>query len=138
MVSSRNLGRPGEDLVRLLAVAKLAGEGKVAACFRIYQRGFGLERIAGFNRRIQRLPIDIHQFGRIAGLRHAVGDDAGNGVADMAHDALAQHGNVAVDALAAIGLRYRRLGRQRLQMSNVDGGEHEVDTPAPARRPIRR
>ena len=82
----------GEGGLGLGAVADLRVEGDVARDLVPDQRR--ARRLGGLDARdrLQRLPFDGEGFGRVPGRVHGLGDDEGDGVADMAHEAAREHG----------------------------------------------
>ena len=70
----------------------------VAAALLVEHRRVGLERLARVDDDVERLVVDHHELGRVAGELARLGDDGGDGLADVPH--LADRERVVLDAAA--------------------------------------
>ncbi len=111
-------------------VAERHLEGDIAGVARPHRRRAGLERIERADHVGQRLPIDRDRLGGVLGLLDGIGDDEGDGVADMADHVARQHRigrRVDLDAFGDGD------AGQRAERGDIRRGKHEVDAGQPAR-----
>ena len=85
MVSSTVLRGLAKASLGRARVAELGLEGEIAGPVGPDLRRAGLERGHGADHVRQRLPVDRDRLGGILRRRERVGDDEGDGIADMAH-----------------------------------------------------
>ena len=112
--------RLGEGGLDILAVMALPMDAEVRAALRPHQRHAGVVRMREVGDRRQRIVIDIDQFGGVARLLQAVGDDIGDGVADKTHGAARQDRPGRREHLAAVPARDLGLGRDLLDAVGVE------------------
>jgi hypothetical protein len=79
----------------------------------------------------QRLPFDRDRLGRGLGFEERVGDDEGQAIADVERLALGQNG---IGGRGDLPVRHARRARERAELDDVLGGEHEAHTRHAARR----
>ena len=77
--------RAGERRVDLRGVAIMEIERDIVGDVIVELRRAGLGRFLRIGHRRQRFDVDLDRFRRVARLRHRLGDDEGDGVADIAH-----------------------------------------------------
>ena len=95
-------------------------DAEVRAALRPHQRRAGVVRMREVGDRRQALVIDIDQFGGVARLVQALGDDIGDGVADKTHGAARQDRPGRREHLAAVPARHLGLGRDLLDAVGVE------------------
>ena len=117
---------PGEGRVGLLLVAELVEEGAVGAELRPDQRRALVERGRGHGRGLLGIVVDLDQLGGVLRQRAAVGDDEGDGVADMVDAVAAQDRNVARRRAGAVGLLLHDAGAQVAEMREIGAGQHQM------------
>ena len=79
--------------------------------------------------RRQHLVVDADRLDAVPCRRHVVGDDEGDGVADVPHRVAGEHRDVRQMPLAAAVVRHRRLAGNVAEMGDVGRRQHQ-----PARR----
>ncbi len=106
-----DLVRLGEGGLDILAVMALPMDAQVRAMLRPYEGRAGVVRAGEIDDRGQAIIFDFDQFGGVARLFEALGDDIGDRVADIAHHAARQHRAGRREHLAAVPARHLDLGR---------------------------
>ena len=105
------------------SVAQLGFEGEIARPVGPHLRRAGRERRHGADHMRQRLPVDRDRFGGVLCRRQAIGDDKGDGVADMAHHVFGQD---RIDRNFDVHVRQDARRRQRPEVGHLGAGEHQT------------
>ena len=116
----------GEGGVGLLLVAELVEEGAVAAELGPDQRRALVERRRRLGRGLLGIVVDLDQLGGVLRQRAAVGDDEGDGVADMVDAVAAQDRDVARRRAGAVRLLLHDAGAQIAEMRKIGAGQHQM------------
>ena len=111
-------------------VAERHLEGRIAGAPRPHRRRARLERIEGADHMGQRLPVDRNRLGGVLCLLDGVGDDEGDGIADVADHVARQHRIGRRVDLHALG---NGDAGQPAQLGDVGRGEHEMHAGQTAR-----
>ena len=122
-------GRLGEGLLDGGFVAEARIEGDVVRGFAPDRRRAVPDRPAQVDDRRQHLVVDADRLDAVPCRRDVVGDDEGDGVADVPHGVAGEHRDVRQMPLAAAVVRHRRLAGNVAEMRDVGRRQHQ-----PARR----
>ncbi len=114
--------RLGEGAARGFLIADGGLESEIARPIRPDLRGAGFERRHGADHVRQRLPVDGDGLGGVFGLGERVGNDEGNGVADVADD-IARQNRIRRHDDRHVGDHARR--RQRSKIGHVLGCQQQ-------------
>jgi hypothetical protein len=124
----RDVAGGGKRLVGRLAVAILMQVDEIGAELGPHERRTVVQRGGQIGLGVGMVEIDVDQFGRILRLAKAFGDDERNGVADIAHLAVAQQRDVAHRMFLAARLFGAGHALDRTEMGDVRGRQDQLDT----------
>ena len=128
----------GEGRLGLRRIADLVVEGAVRAKVRPDQRRFRIERRGGRDGGVLLLVFDLDQFGGVLRQRPCIGDDEGDGVADIIDPLAAEDRDVARRGARAVRLALHGAGAQIAEVREVGAGQHQMDALGLPRRAGRR
>ena len=131
---ARHMRRLVEGRLRLLAVALFVKIDLVGAELRPDERRAIVERGGEIGGRVLGIEIDLDQLGGVLRLADRIGDDEGDGVADMAHIAVGEKRDIAHRMVAAVRLRRPRQAFDRSEMGKVGRRQDEMDAGRRLRR----